>query len=524
MRIAFVPSSRIHEVNGLRNSILTKELGQYSKRTAEQSRILIGVFNDSGKVVGYLAINRPDKEGHKTPHVHPSWAAACEVRGLMVTKRYRGRGLGELLMHAASRFAQVSGYDVIIASARDVLVSWYMRFGFVPCREHAYRVGSQTYVPGSFDVPEIDPIIGTRSAVTWDLPYPMTRLHACVHGNGSMEIIGDDVIRADVLDAPFDPSPAVQRVTMDRFDIRTTPPSDEGLKRSIAEVRGIPQSSIIVGPGSSALMYAVFPRWFGRAGNESSKVLLVSPTYAEYPHLLSRLGCTVDTIPESMDVVHHIKTRGSEYDGIVVVNPNSPSGSYISNLEEAFDCLDPTTRVWVDETYIDYVGGSLEKFASRSPNVVVCKSMSKCYALSGVRIAYMVGSGVQMEALSSHPPWWLSRTSLKIGQAALKKESLAYYAERLRETRAVTNMMASALRETGWSIVGHPVASFITCMPPRCVDAAKIVDILKQKGMYVRLAAGYPNSIRIAAQSMAKTRKLLKALDDAVQCSKPLKP
>ena len=519
MRISFVPSSRIHEIDGLRNSILTKELGQYSKRTSEQSLILVGVFDDNGKVVGYIAINRPEREGHKTPHVHPSWAEACEVRGLMVTKKYRGRGIGELLMHAALRFAQVSGYDIIIASARDVLVSWYMRFGFVPCRDHAYRVGAQTYIPGHFNVSEIDPIIGTQCTVTWDLPYPMTRLHACVHGNGSMEIAGSDVIRADVLDAPFDPSPAVQRVTMDRFDIRTTPPSDDGLKRSIAEVRGIPQSSIIVGPGSSALMYTVFPQWFCR-GNGSSKILLVTPTYAEYPHLLSRLGCTVDTIPESMDVVHHIKTRGSEYDGIVIVNPNSPSGSYIPNLQEALECLDPTTRVWVDETYIDYVGGSLEKFASRSPNVVVCKSMSKCYALSGVRIAYMVGSGVQMEALSSHPPWWLSRTSLKIGQAALKKESLAYYAERLRETRTVTNMMVGALRESGWSIVGHPVASFVTCMPPRCVDAAKIVDILKQKGVYVRLAVGYPNSIRIAAQCMTKTRKLLKALDAAVKFSK----
>jgi len=521
MKIAFVPTSRIHEVDGLRNDILTKELGQYSNGTEEKSSILIGIFNDIGTLVGYVAINRPEKEGHKTPTVFPAWTAACEVRGLMVKKRYRGNGLGELLMNSALRFAQVSGYDLIIVSARDVLVSWYMRFGFVPCREHAYRVGTQTYIPGSFNVSQIDPIIGSKCAVTWDLPYPAARLHACVHGNGSNEVTGDDVIRADVLDAPFDPSPAVQRVALQRFDIRTTPPGDDELKKSIAKARDIPPSNIIVGPGSSALMYSVFPRWFGT----SSKVLLVTPTYAEYPHLLSRLGCTVDSVPESMDVVHQIKTYGHLYDGIIVVNPNSPSGSYIPNLKDAFDDLDPTTRVWIDETYVDYVGGleqSLEKFASRSPNVVVCKSMSKCYALSGARVAYIVGSGVQLETLSTHPPWWLSRASLKIGRAALTKESLAYYKKRLNETRSVVATMVNALRDTGWTIVGNPVASFVTCTPPRGTDAAKIVDALKEQKIYVRLAVGYPNSIRIAVQNPAKTRKILDALDGAVPSAKSI--
>ena len=53
-----------------------------------------------------------------------------------------------------------------------------------------------------------------------------------------------------------------------------------------------------------------------------------------------------------------------------------------------------TTRVWIDEAYIDYVGAkeSLERLAASLPNVIVCKSLSKGYALSGARAAYLCGA------------------------------------------------------------------------------------------------------------------------------------
>jgi len=47
----------------------------------------------------------------------------------------------------------------------------------------------------------------------------------------------------------------------------------------------------------------------------------------------------------------------------------------------------------VDDAYVEYTGPdeSLEAFAATRPNIVVCKSMSKVYALSGLRVAYLVG-------------------------------------------------------------------------------------------------------------------------------------
>ncbi|MHC4129291.1 MAG: aminotransferase class I/II-fold pyridoxal phosphate-dependent enzyme, partial [Planctomycetota bacterium] len=83
------------------------------------------------------------------------------------------------------------------------------------------------------------------------------------------------------------------------------------------------------------------------------------------------------------------------YDLVVLVNPNSPTGRHVPReaLEEILAAAPPTTRFWIDETYVEYAGRSeaLERFAAASDNTVVCKSMSKVYALSGVRAAYLCG-------------------------------------------------------------------------------------------------------------------------------------
>ena len=96
----------------------------------------------------------------------------------------------------------------------------------------------------------------------------------------------------------------------------------------------------------------------------------------------------------------------------MLVNPNTPTGRQLPTptLETLLASMPTTTRAWVDETYIEFAGGeSLERFAARSTNVVVCKSMSKAYALSGVRAAYLCGPADMMRELRMLcPPWSVS--------------------------------------------------------------------------------------------------------------------
>ena len=96
------------------------------------------------------------------------------------------------------------------------------------------------------------------------------------------------------------------------------------------------------------------------------------------------------------------------YDLIALVNPNSPTGQHIPHeeMEKLLRQIPSATRVWIDETYVEFAGEnqSLEKFAAKSKNVVVCKSMSKVYALSGVRAAYLCGPAEMLEELRAMTP------------------------------------------------------------------------------------------------------------------------
>jgi histidinol-phosphate/aromatic aminotransferase/cobyric acid decarboxylase-like protein len=212
--------------------------------------------------------------------------------------------------------------------------------------------------------------------------------------------------------------------------LRTSPPvSCAGMVRAIARGRGVPGKCIVPAAGSSELIFLALRDWLIR----DSRVLVVDPCYGEYGHVTGRLiGCHVDRFPVERNKAYEVdpamlETRiaAASYDLVVVVNPNSPTGRHVPRhiVEVVLSRIPANTRVWVDETYVDYVGSdqSLEAFAATSRNVVICKSMSKVYALSGVRAAYVCAPPT-IAALHSY--WcldvWGGRWDLNPPQTARK--------------------------------------------------------------------------------------------------------
>ncbi len=172
-----------------------------------------------------------------------------------------------------------------------------------------------------------------------------------------------------------------------------------GLTRAIARARRVAEECILPAAGSSDAIFLALRHWL----RESSRVLLLDPTYGEYAHVLERvIGCEVQRFRLSREdgyCVDSARLRSvllNNYDLVVIVNPNSPTGRHVPRAELGSVLVDSpqATRFWIDETYAEYAGPdeSLEAFAAASPNVVVCKSMSKAYALSGVRAAYLCAS------------------------------------------------------------------------------------------------------------------------------------
>jgi histidinol-phosphate/aromatic aminotransferase/cobyric acid decarboxylase-like protein len=448
----------------------------------------------------------------------------------------------------------------------------------------------------------------------------MNKIHEnCYHGGAFFDAIGAEfnhlerrhaIINADVLDAWFDPAPQVIAALTEELPwlLRTSPPTHcEGMIRVIAQTRGVPEDGILPGAGSSDLIFLALREWLTR----DSRVLILDPMYGEYAHVLEAVvECQVDRLPLERETNYRVDlaqlvaaTAARDYDLIVLVNPNSPTGQHIprAELETVLRQISTRTRVWVDETYVEYAGTplasphsssdgeglhptegsrfasqnrnagfsrqhvatpptlptkvgvpserpmdtmaarpgeentqtpsdsrpphrsaeSLESFAAASENVFVCKSMSKVYALSGLRAAYLCGPESSISQLRRiAPPWAVSLPAQVAAVAALQASE--YYAARWAEThRLRENLSAQLSSFTGWKIFPG-VANFVLChLPVATPSAAEMVCRCRLHGLYVRDVGSMGQSLgeralRIAVKDAATNTQIIQLLQAAL--------
>jgi histidinol-phosphate/aromatic aminotransferase/cobyric acid decarboxylase-like protein len=378
--------------------------------------------------------------------------------------------------------------------------------------------------------------------VDWRLEEPFLLPAPCFHGGQSISAVGEAfqrldererVINADVLDAWFPPAPAVIRSLSAALPwlIRTSPPAScEGMVQAIARARGVPPECIVPGAGSSDLIFRALRHWL----SPHSRVLLPDPTYGEYAHVLERvIGCRVDrlTLARADGYCLGASTlraalRDGKYDLLVLVNPNSPTGRHLprEDLESCLTEAPERTRVWVDETYVDYVGPgqSLEAYASSSRNVVVCKSMSKAYALSGLRVGYLCGpAGLMAQLRAITPPWVVSLPGQMAAGAALGDPE--YYARQYEQTATFRRELAADLTSLPGVEVVPGVANFLLVhLPENGPDAAAVVAACQDGGVYLRDASGMGTSmgrhaIRIAVKAREENFRIVTLLGQALQ-------
>lgn len=352
------------------------------------------------------------------------------------------------------------------------------------------------------------------------------------HGGAFFEAIGVDlrhleragsVISADVLDAWFDPSPNVLARLREHlpFLLKTSPPNHaEGLVEEIALRRGVPRECILAGAGSSSLLFHCLPRMLP----PHPRVLLLDPMYGEYRHLVGEVmqgqpvihalrtedGFAVDAQRLAGDIVRH------QPHAVAIVNPNNPTGRLTrrEDLLRLLAALPESVMMIVDETYIEYAGAeaSLEQTAASSANLVVLKSMSKAYALSGERVAYLVANPSLCDRLRLFlPPWPVGLSAQAAALEALRDPD--YYEARYRETSMLRESLAGGLAALPGAEVLPSQANFVLMRLPR---AAELAAFLRERSIFVReFPAGESvldgTYLRISVKDSAQNLRLLAA-------------
>ena len=544
----------------IRHDVYANELGQYepqldgSLADADDIKSVYITATMGGELAGFAGITPPDSPRFSVDKFLPRDEIPFtfdehlfEIRALTVKRSLRGLHISDCLMYAAFRWIEARGGKRIVSIGRIEVLDMYLQIGMQKVGR-SFKSGSVTYDLISAEIRTLSDrlkLFSTRlkhveQSVDWKLGITFHRPSECYHGGAFFDAIGDhfedlnkknDIINADVLDAWYPPVPEAQKILLEQLEwiMRTSPPTRAGgLEQTIAKARGVRDDCVLTGGGSSALIFLAFRHWL----NASSRVLILDPTYGEYMHVLENIiQCKVERFllgrrdGYNLNLKSLKKKISNGFDLFVWVNPNSPTGLHVATdeVEEVLRNSSGCKRIWIDETYIEYVGQehSLEKFAMNSEKVIVCKSLSKVYALSGLRAAYLCAPPHQLEELRAlTPPWSVSLPAQIAATYALKSPD--YYIMRYKETNELRDELIKGLKDLGITEIIPGIANFVMFHLPAEVDtAAAIVKKCRENGLYLRdisgMGSGVGNrALRMAVKSGETNQHMMKILENVI--------
>ncbi len=243
---------------------------------------------------------------------------------------------------------------------------------------------------------------------------------------------------------------ALQRVPLDLYPDRDV----LALRRALAQHLGVGMEHIEVGNGTAELIWSIALAFLRPA----DAVLIIGPTFDEYGRAAALMGAVVhklDACPEQGFAVDTdaVSRRLAEVDARVVFicNPNNPTGAWTPSEAIAIWAeAHRETLFVVDEAYLEFVEGGASALPLELENLVVLRSMTKDYALAGLRLGYAVGDPTVIAALAKvRPPWSVNALAQAAGVAVL--EDHAYVQKSLKRLREAKEDFTEGLRALGFA-------------------------------------------------------------------------
>ena len=346
-------------------------------------------------------------------------------------------------------------------------------------------------------------------------------LKACHHGGPvhaelkSLGLSAAGVVDFSVSSNPFSYPPAVKkaigRVAIDRY------PDSESteLRQLLATDLGVAPDNIIVGSGSMEIIRLITLAYF----SSGDSVLILKPTFGEYELAVKIAGASIieqwggekDCFAfNSVEVADLVRKKQPQ--GVFICNPNNPSGQYLSRqqIDTVLKACKDSLLV-MDEAYIAFTedAWSSTELISQS-HVISVRSMTKDYALAGLRLGYAVASKDIIENLKRVcPPWNVNAVAQKAGVAALKDGDYLRRCEaRIRQSK---QYLITELTQLGFKVLPSKTNFFLV----RVGDGKRFRAALLQNGLMLRDCAsfGLPTYVRIAALSMSQCQKLIAVIN-----------
>lgn len=303
------------------------------------------------------------------------------------------------------------------------------------------------------------------------------------------------------------------------------PPSDYRRLVDAAAARyGVDPAELLVGAGADEILDLLGKAFIPFGG----AAIVPTPSYAMFTVVTVQRGARVVAVPRRTSEgfsLHGPPIRVAAAEGahlIWLCSPNNPTalpepeGSIERLLDDLLADADVAGRVApvvvVDEAYAEFVATSLAGLRFRYPRLVVVRTLSKAYALAGLRVGFAIARPELIAALSIYrPPGSVSVVSLAAGEAVLRDDTVA--ASTVARIVTERTRLVSALTAAGWNVLPSQT-NFLLVDFGSAERAATVTEGLLRRGLVPRtFPAEHPLAayVRLTVRNAEQDDRLIAA-------------
>lgn len=282
----------------------------------------------------------------------------------------------------------------------------------------------------------------------------------------------------------------------------------ESLREKIAGHHQLLAEQALVCSGTTESIYLIAHLFAGK------RTTVVTPTFAEYED-----AClSFDHEVASLSWQDALELPRLKSDLVFICTPNNPTGLLFNDLQYWLK-LNPQCLFAVDEAFIDFMEGAGSAIAlmARFPNLLVMRSLTKTYAIPGLRLGYLLARAEVVESLANiKQPWTVNTLAMAAGH---------YIYDHFREIQPPVSQLlqdkrtfVQELRELECLEVMESDTHFFLART-LVRNAAQLKDFLIEKhGLLIRDAGNFRGltrqHFRLATQRPEDNRKMINALKE----------
>lgn len=323
---------------------------------------------------------------------------------------------------------------------------------------------------------------------------------------------------------PLGLSDSIKKSILDNMESLVHYPDPTGtlLKQAISVHYGVDADRLILGNGAVELMYIYFHCC------SPKNVLIPVPSFSEYERAAMAADCHIERLYMDKEQDFTLDRTAlmellPKADAVIMGNPNNPTGELITrdDLETIIaTAAKSETDVLVDESFLDFLSSDKDytvmDLVGTYPNLLVLRSMTKFFAIPGLRLGFGVANNELMDKMEpGRDPWNVNLLAQMAGVAALKDKTYQM------DSRQIILGCIDYLYRTLSSIEGlrvyKPSVNFIlVSVEETGITSTEFVKAMGDRGILVRDCCNYPGMdnyhVRFAVRLMEENEKLIETI------------